>query len=486
MRYTISCEAAQAHYLAIELLIPSIVADEIELQLPAWRPGRYELANFAKNIQRFEVCDEYNRSVSFQKTTKDRWKVQTKGIKQVRVRYTYYAQQRDAGGSWLDETLVYINFINCLVYMEGRISKTCEVQLQMPANYQIACGLSETGKHLLQAKDYYELVDSPMLASEFLQHETYQVDESTFHLWLWGNCQPSWENVKADFKRFTQKQMQVMAGSQPDSFPSPHYHFIFQFLPYKHYHGVEHHNSTMIVLGPDTAFDQLYPELLGISSHELFHAWNVIRIRPAELLPYDFTKENYFPTGFVAEGVTTYYGDLFLKRSGVFTLEAYLAELNTTLKRHFENNGQAFQSLVESSFDLWLDGYTAGIPNRKVSIYHKGAIVALILDLEIRQRTSHVRSLDDVMRFMWEHFGKRQVGYTIADYRAAVEEVTGRSQQSYFDECITSNAPLETRLNQALDFVGLTLVSNNAPAVELRFQDNIMEGQRENLERWLS
>ena len=242
----------------------------------------------------------------------------------------------------------------------------------------------------------------------------------------------------------------------------------------------------MIVSRPDTAFDQLYPELLGISSHGSFHAWNVIRIRPAELLPYDFTKENYFPTGFVAEGVTTYYGDLFLKRSGVFTLEDYLLELNTTMKRHFEANGKAFQSLVESSFDLWLDGYTPGIPNRKVSIYHKGAIVALLLNLEIRQRTSHVRSLDDVHAIYMGAFWKTAIGYSIDDYRAAVEEVTGRSQQSYFDECITGNAPLETRLNQALDFVGLCLLSNEELAVELRVQENITEIQRENLERWLS
>lgn len=199
-----------------------------------------------------------------------------------------------------------------------------------------------------------------------------------------------------------------------------------------------------------------------------------------------FYRENYFPTGFVAEGVTTYYGDLFLKKAGVFTTEEYLEELNRILKRHFENNGQATQSLVESSFDLWLDGYVAGVPNRKVSIYQKGALVALILDLEIRQRTYHARSLDDVMRWMWEYFGKPAIGYTLDDYRAAVEEVTGRSQQSYFDECITGNLPLEERLNRALTFVGLELVSHPDGKVELRLQENSTEIQQENLAKWLS
>jgi predicted metalloprotease with PDZ domain len=120
---------------------------------------------------------------------------------------------------------------------------------------------------------------------------------------------------------------------------------------------------------------------LGVSSHELFHAWNIIRIRPKEMLPYDFTKENYFRTCFVAEGCTTYYGDLFLKRAGVFSDETYIKELQVYMKRHFENCAHATQSLADSSFDLWLDGYEKGIPNRKVSVYHKGALVALVLDL---------------------------------------------------------------------------------------------------------
>jgi predicted metalloprotease with PDZ domain len=133
----------------------------------------------------------------------------------------------------------------------------------------------------------------------------------------------------------------------------------------------------MIVLGPDDEGEGLYADLLGVSSHELFHAWNIIRIRPKEMLPYDFTKENYFRTCFVAEGCTTYYGDLFLKRAGVFNDETYIKELQVYMKRHFENSAHATQSLTDSSFDLWLDGYEKGIPNRKVSVYHKGALVGI-------------------------------------------------------------------------------------------------------------
>jgi predicted metalloprotease with PDZ domain len=156
----------------------------------------------------------------------------------------------------------------------------------------------------------------------------------------------------------------------------------------------------------------------------------VIRIRPAELLPYDFSRENYFPTGYVAEGLTTYYGDLLLARSGFFSPTEYLAELNGTLNRHFTSSNGAALSLTESSLDLWLDGYVAGVPGRKVSIYHKGTLTALILDLEIRQLTNDARSLDDVMLGLWEQYGQKNMGYSHADYVALVEEVAGRRWMS--------------------------------------------------------
>lgn len=481
MIYTISYPNASNHSIFIQLFVQNIDSDHIKLQLPSWRPGRYELANFAKNIQQFKIVDHQNQPVHFHKMTKDRWWVHTKNTKEVKVVYSYYAQQRDAGGSWLDETLVYINFINCALYVEGRLAEPCEIRLNIPEYYQLACGLKRVASRVLLADNYYQLVDSPLMASASMQHEIYQVGKHIFHLWLWGNCSPNWTNVKAHFQQYTAYQIKVMGD-----FPCEDYHFLLQFVPYQHYHGVEHQNSTVIVLGPDSEFEKLYPELLGICSHELFHTWNVIRIRPKELMPYDFTKENYFPTGFVAEGVTTYYGDLFLKQSGVISTEEYLQELATTLRRHFELNGRSNQSLIESSFDLWLDGYVAGVPNRKVSIYHKGAVAALILDLEIRQRTDHVRSLDDVMRFMWNYFGKSQMGYTLDDYRAAVEEVTGRSQQSYFDECITGNSPLEDRLNQALVFVGLEMLTDELGKVSLISKELITEAEKINLKKWLN
>lgn len=175
------------------------------------------------------------------------------------------------------------------------------------------------------------------------------------------------------------------------------------------------------------------------------------------MMPYDLTKENYFRTGFVAEGITTYYGDLMLMRSGVIDQEKYFNELNTTFKKHFENFGRFNLSLSDSSFDMWVDGYVPGIPNRKVSIYGKGAVVALILDLEIRRASHSKKSLDDVMKTLYYEFGKKQKGYTIKDFQEVVEKTSGVSFADYFNECISGIVPIEKRLNAALDFVGCEL-----------------------------
>lgn len=461
--------ADRSHYIAVEARLTNIASSEVDLQLPAWRPGRYELQHFAKNIQRFTIQDGAGNPLPFQKITKDRWRVQTNGATELTARYNYYAllptpNQLNAGSSFISDTLLYVNPVNLCLYADGRIHEPCTLEFAIPDNWTVACGLKQTetqpvGAVRLQAADFYELVDCPLMAAPVMQHIQYEAGRTQFHVWIQGGRRtdgdPTFdqERIIRDFSRFSEKQLALYG-----EFPEPDYHFLTLVLPVPYYHGVEHRNSTVLVLGPNDEGEGLYQDLLGVASHELFHAWNIIRIRPVELLPYDFTRENYFTTCFVAEGVTTYYGDLMLRRSGVFSDEAYLKELQVLFKRHFENNGQAFQSLTESSWDLWLDGYEKGVPDRKVSVYHKGAIVALILDLHIRRATNHSRSLDDVMRLMWQRFGKPYVGYTLDDYRVVTEEVAGELLAWYYELCIFGNQPLEAKLNEYLAWVGLRVV----------------------------
>lgn len=453
LHYHFSTQNPLTGYLQVKITIDQLNSPDLYLQLPAWRPGRYELQNFAQKIQGVEVLGQNGSPLPFRKVTKDRWKVETPGQHQLEVRYNFYARQMDAGGSWVASDFLYVNPVNCLLTAEGREQEPCTLSLDTPENWQIACGLP-VKEHTLHAQNFDHLVDSPFIASATLQHQVFEEQGIPFHIWFQGDCQPDWEKIVSDFRAYTQEQLGLFK-----SFPVTDYHYLNIILPYPHYHGVEHLNSTVITLGPGEQLmsPNLYKELLGVSCHELFHTWNIKQIRPVELLPYDFSQENYFRTGYVAEGVTTYYGDYLLARSGVFSAEQYFQELNTTIKRHTTDQGEANLSVADSSFDTWLDGYKASIPDRRVSIYHKGCIAALVLDIEIRRATQNQRSLNDVMRKMWQKFGQTGIGYSEQDYQTLAEEVAGVSLQVYFKEMIFGTVSFEKWLAPALDYVGCTL-----------------------------
>jgi predicted metalloprotease with PDZ domain len=269
-------------------------------------------------------------------------------------------------------------------------------------------------------------------------------------LWFQGEAKPEWSKLVTDFFIFVNENMRIFG-----SFPAEEYHFLFQILPTRFYHGVEHVDSTVIGLGPSyKLMNDLYDDLLGVSCHELFHAWNIKSIRPAEMLPYDFTKENYSRLGFVAEGVTTYYGDYLLYRSGVWTAEQYWPTFNERMDKHFESEARKFLSVTDSSVDTWLDGYVPGAPHRKTSIYHEGCLLAFVTDIFIRKNSSGKKSLDDVMRRLWTEFAQQGRGYSEADYKKLIEEEAGADFSFYWNNYFYKANDYTPVLNEALDFIG--------------------------------
>jgi predicted metalloprotease with PDZ domain len=468
--YHLAYQAPLTGYIPVETTFDPLGAATVAVQLAAWRPGRYELQNFAQKLRHLRAFDEQGRELSFRKTTKDRWEIETAGVKTLAIRYDFYARQLDAGGSWVDEQQLYVNPVNCCLAVVGREHEPCELTLGVPEGWRVACALptpSRDARVLHANGGYDELADSPLIASPTLQHEAYEIGGHRFHVWVQGTPVRHWERLLADFRAFSEEQLRIFGG-----FPRPSFDFLVQVLPTKFYHGVEHTASTVLALGPAELLGTpaLYKELLGVACHELFHVWNVKLIRPVEMQPYDFTRENFFRTGYVAEGLTTYYGDYLLCRAGVFTPEQYFAELNGVLRKHFDEDGWRHLSVADSSMDLWLDGYKGGVPGRKVSIYHKGCLAALLLDLELRRLSDGLRSLDDVMRALWTDFGQTGTGYSEADYREVVEAVAGEPLDWYFNEVIEGLSPLEKLLDRALGTVGCQLlVEESASPAENMF-----------------
>ncbi len=485
MKYIISYKNPHDHFIDIEFIADKIDQDELLVNLPAWRPGRYEMGNFAKNVQKWKAYDSNGNVLVSEKTKKDCWKIQTKGITEVHIKYNYYAAEINAGSTFLDVSQIYMNPVNCCVYIPERINEACELFLRLPNDYQVAIGLTPQpntsqphppsapspkekgiGNNFLErgffANNFHELADSPFIASNALQHDSFLSAGVTFNIWFQGECKPDWTKLKTDFLKFVNEQMAMMKA-----FPAEHYHFLFQILPYKTYHGVEHVTSTVIALGPgyNLMKNDLYEDLLGVSSHELFHAWNVKTIRPIEMQPYDYSTENYSKLGYVCEGVTTYYGDHLLFRSGVFNEEQYLKTFADRLQKHFDNFGRFNLSVADSSFDTWLDGYTPGVPNRKTSIYDEGCLLAFVTDIFIRKNSNNKNSLDDVMRYLYTEFALKNKGYSAEDYKGVVEHFSNTSYDEIFYNYINKAVDYEPILIDAMEYIGCELSKSSSGKV---------------------
>jgi predicted metalloprotease with PDZ domain len=384
-----------------------------------------------------------------QKVSRDRWKVNNPPDGTLVLEYEYYAAQPDAGACWLDEELMYVNPVHCLVFDPAAMLDTATVELRIPSDWQLACALPFADGHVLHAKDVHELLDSPFFASRSLHHRSYSVNDYQFHVWMHGEVHPDWERILADFRGFTEKQLEMMG-----SFPVPEFHFLILVLPFRFYHGVEHVASTVLALGPGYQLmgSELYGELMGVASHELFHVWNVKTLRPADFLLYDYTRENHSELGWVYEGFTTYYGDLFLLRSGFLSPDDFFAEIRLRLQRHTDNPGRFHSSVAESSYDTWLDGYVPGVPGRKTSIYDEGCLIALMLDLYIRHSSGGKHNIDDLFRTLYADTLGR--GYQESDVRSTAAQFSDAGVSRIFDEAVYSRNTYEDLLLELLLTVG--------------------------------
>ncbi|MCE3227119.1 MAG: peptidase domain protein [Bacteroidetes bacterium] len=451
IKYLMNQKNPSSHYIYIDLIIDTIKSDTLRLQLPAWRPGRYELGNFAKNVKRVDAFNEKNEAIPYTKLNKDLWEINTKNCNYIKVTYSYYAAELNAGACFADTMQLYVNPVHCCLAVEGRTHEEHQVELQVPDTYKIATSMVVDGK-TLKAMNYEELVDSPFIASANIQSDVYTENNIKFHLHFVGECKPDWQKIKTDFSAFTRKQLEFWGGCPVDD-----YHFLFQVLPHKFYHGVEHQKNTVIAIGPGYAINggATYEDILGVGCHELFHTWNIKYIRPAEMLPYDYTKENYARTGYVYEGFTTYYGDKLLLSSSVFSNEDYFKTLQERLVKHFHNFGRYNLSVAHSSWETWLDGYVPGVPYRKTNIYDEGNLIAFILDTKIMRATSNKKCLRDVCVLLYERFGKKNKGYSEQDIIGLVNEVSGENHTEFFTNFVYTPNDFEVPLKEAFDYLGI-------------------------------
>jgi len=449
----VSLSTPRIHRKMVKVRVSFSHSEENQIvQLSSWRPGRYEMGNFAKNISHVKAFDSSNNSLEVRKTEKDKWCITCNSDEQITFEYFYCAAELNAGSTYVNSQMLYVNPVNCIPFLPGRANENYTVEI-LDSYEHLSCGLPHEGNKLF-AKNFDELADSPFVASHNREVLSEEIGGVTFQANIFGITNLNFERFWKDVKTYTELQLNIFG-----EFPVQKYRYLLHFTPYFMHHGVEHTTSTVIVMGHGENFDreEKHNEMLAICSHELFHTWNVKTLRPVEMMPYDFTKENYTQLGYVDEGVTTYYGDLCLRRSNVWNNDLWKHSLEKWLNTHHRNYGRFSYSVADSSVDTWLDGYVAGVPWRKVSIYNEGALLSMILDIELIVASQGTKSLDDVMHSMYHTFAKNNKGYSVEDYWKTLES-TGLPNAQHFRKNIAEKAvDYSDDLKNAFDKIGVQL-----------------------------
>ena len=436
--YEIDFSETQNHYLHVTARFET-KKPKTELMMATWAPGSYLIREYARHIDSMTVTDQAGNPVEFKKTKKNRWMLQTKDVQSVTLKYRLYCNEMTVRTNWTGSAYSMINGAPTFITPVRARNKTHSVKLNLPKRWKrSACALQTlNGPHEYLAPSYDELVDNPIVAGNIqvypfdikgVPHQLINVGESGY-----------WDGVKAaaDLKKMVQAQQEI-----------------WRTIPYKKYlfinmiaeagGGLEHDNCTLIMTSRWHFRDaKKYQNWLSLASHEFFHTWNVRRLRPKSLLRYDYENEMFTRSLWVAEGVTSYYEDLALARSGLISRQEYLERLSSTVEAVQAKPGRKVQSLTEASFDTWIKFYRPdeNSNNTRVSYYAKGTVAAFLLDARIRTVTKGRRSLDDVMRKMYEEYSDS--GYTQENFRETASEVAGVDLSQWFEKAIDSTEELD-------------------------------------------
>ncbi|HEU4510923.1 MAG TPA: PDZ domain-containing protein [Pyrinomonadaceae bacterium] len=474
--FTVAMTRPHTHLLEVDIGIRRTVAGPQEelLVMPVWTPGSYLVREFARHVQDFAARDTSGQTLKWEKTNKNTWRVFTNGSRDWHASYRVYANELSVRTSELNSSHAFWNNANILMYLEGHLASPSTVRVVAPDVWKVATGLPAAPgqRNTFRAENFDVLYDSPFEVSDF-KTLVFNVKGVPHRIVIDGEGNYDPERMRRDVQKIVETQIEVMGGD----IPYRDYTFILHVRANAG-GGLEHANSTALgyprfgfrITGGDRATsaapvtsgtpERDYRGFLSLVSHEFFHLWNVKRIRPDVLGPFDYTQENYTKVLWVAEGVTDYYADLLLRRAGLITENEFLTATARSIQTLQNTPGRLVQSVEESSFDAWIKYYRQdeNSINSQISYYDKGAILGLLLDLEIRKRSNGAKSLDDVMRYLNTEFAKKNRNYGPADFQKAAELMAGSSLEDFFRRFVRGTEELD--YNAALEAVGLRLETN--------------------------
>jgi len=454
--YTIRFPDAKNHYADVELTCPADGEAELELMMATWTPGSYLIREYARHVETISAVNDDGRDIAVSRSSTNRWLVHAGDARSVVIRYRLYCREMTVRTNWVDADFALLNGAPTYITPVGSQDQSHRVRIELPDSWEHAvCPLP--GPHdeptTFVAADFDELVDSPILCGnpeiypfKVGGHEHQLVSLGEDSIWDGEATVRDLEKIVAEHQR--------MWGV------IPYERYIFFNLLVETGGGLEHDNSTVMMISRWYYRDrEKYIRWLGLASHEFFHTWNVRRLRPKALTEYDYESEVHFRTLWIAEGITSYYDDLALTRSGLITRREYLERLSKQIENLQTTPGRHIQSLDDASFDAWIKFYrrNENTRNAQVNYYNKGAVAAFLLDARIRRITSGEKSLDHVMRILYErHAG--QTGYTAEDFRKIVEEICNRDMSGWFGRYIDGTEEFDYA--PALEWYGLEFSSD--------------------------
>ena len=491
LHYRIHPKNPAAHLFEVALTVTDPDPAGQRFMLPAWIPGSYMIREFARHVVRIGA-QAGGRTLACRKADKATWECEATGAigDALTLTYEIYAWDLSVRSAHLDETHGFFNGTSVFLMPLGRENATCEIDIVAPegeqyADWRVATSLSqtqalarltdqkgpedrastgvtflETSQNLqnlsqpksfgtFSAANYEELIDHPVEMGTFT-HASFEACGVPHHIAITGRHRADMQRLCADLKKVCEYQIRLF---EPDTAAAPMSEYWFLVMAVGDgYGGLEHRASTALIgnrddlpLANDKKISSGYRRFLGLASHEYFHAWNVKRIKPEAFTPYDLTRESYTRQLWFFEGFTSYYDDLTLVRSGLIDPLAYLEMIAENIGRVMSQSGRLKQSVADSSFDAWVKYYRQdeNSPNAIVSYYQKGAMVALALDLTIRQRTQGAKSLDDVMRTLWAAHGRSGQGVPEGGVQSVAEATAGIALADFFAHAVEGTGDLD-------------------------------------------
>ena len=462
INFTVGMSKPWTHLLEVEMRLRGNLGSQTEIMMPVWTPGSYLVREYARHVMDFAAKNAGGANLAWDKTNKNTWQIQTGGANEIVVSYKVYANELTVRTNELNDEHAFFTPAALLMHPKGQINAPSTVRVVPYKNWKVATGLPQTAPNTFRAENFDILYDSPFEIADFKEFSFTSLGKPhRFVIDGEGNYD------MARLQRDVTKIVETSAAIFGNEAPYENYLFITNT---RGGGGLEHLNSTALQFSRFGFIGPRYNGYLGLVAHEFFHLWNVKRIRPDSLGPFDYSNENYTKLLWVAEGGTDYYASLIMRRAGFVTDQQFLGEKAAGIAALQERPGRFQTSVEEASFDAWIKNYRPdeNAINREISYYDKGDIVMMMLDLEIRRSSGGAKSMDDVMRFLNTEFAKKNRNYSPQDFQRIAEQHAGKSLDDFFRRYVRGREEID--YNSIFQSFGIrleTAVPNAKPQATL-------------------